>query len=173
VRLSFQTVQFSPEMGARVSFTAVLDAAAAAGFTEVGLDAWSVEAWSRAGGGVAGLGRLLADRGLSCTDVLPLIVGADRATTLDAAARLATLASATGAALEMGLPVNSHIASGDPAPMAGGHPDARPGQHPVRDRLPASDQHVPGAGQQRGRPEHVPGAELRRSARGVAPQDSA
>lgn len=97
MRLSFQTVQLSPGFGAGVSLTEALDAAADAGFTRVGLDVWSVEAHERDGGKAADLPVILADRGLACTDVLPLVVTMDHRHTLDAAGRLAALASATGA----------------------------------------------------------------------------
>src|SRR6185369_12075543 len=53
------------------------------------------------------------------------------------------------------------------------HRPARPGQHPLRDRLPPPDEHVPGAGQRGGRSERVPGLLLRGPPRGDTAQDPA
>ena len=50
---------------------------------------------------------------------------------------------------------------------------ARRRQHPVRDRLPAPDEHVPGTGQRGAAARRLPAFELRRSRRGVDSQDPA
>jgi sugar phosphate isomerase/epimerase len=73
----------------------VLDAAAAAGFGAVGLCDYSVTGHLRAGGSVARLPSQLLSRGLACTDVGILRVGAGGATR--EAQLLAALAADTGA----------------------------------------------------------------------------
>ena len=97
MQLSFQTVQFSPYFGADVSLPDVLAAASSAGFTSVGLDVWSVDSYRGRGHSMAELVSTLEQAGLRCTDLLPLVVGADAENTLESASRLATLATATEA----------------------------------------------------------------------------
>ncbi len=97
MQFSFQTVQFSPQFGADVALDDVLTAASLAGFRSVGLDMWSVDQHLERGHSLAGLSSTLERAELRCTDVLPLVVGADTDLTVESAARLATLATATGA----------------------------------------------------------------------------
>jgi sugar phosphate isomerase/epimerase len=73
----------------------VLNAAAAAGFGAVGFDDYSLAGHVRAGGTVTRLPSLLRSRGLACTDVGILRVGAGGAT--GDARMLAALAADTGA----------------------------------------------------------------------------
>lgn len=73
----------------------LLTAAAAAGFTRVGLDAVTVARALRDGGGTEHVVRLLRQHGLACTDVGVLVVDEPNAPT--DAALLAELARATGA----------------------------------------------------------------------------
>lgn len=61
------------------------------------MDIWSVERYVGAGHSIDELASMLEQAGLRCTDMLPLVISADPATTLGSAARLATIASATGA----------------------------------------------------------------------------
>ena len=72
---------------------AVLDGVAGAGFAAVGLDHYTTDAHGR----IDDLGRMLATRGLRCTDVGVLPIGEPGI--VDAAVRLAHTASATGAKL--------------------------------------------------------------------------
>jgi sugar phosphate isomerase/epimerase len=75
----------------------VLDAVAGAGFTAVGLDHYTVDAFVREGGSVDALPALLRDRGLRCSDVGVVPVGT--AGVFAATERLADLARAVGARL--------------------------------------------------------------------------
>ena len=97
--LSFQTVQFSPRFGADVPLADVLAAASSAGFACVGLDVWSVDAHPAGGHSTLEVACMLEQTGLRCSDVLPLVVGADTDNTVESASRLATLATATDARL--------------------------------------------------------------------------
>ena len=99
MQFSFQTIQFSPQFGADVALEDVLTAASLAGFRSVGLDMWSVDEHLERGHSLAGLTATLQRADLQCTDVLPLVVGADTDLTVQSAARLATMATATGATL--------------------------------------------------------------------------
>ena len=76
---------------------AILDGAAAAGFTAVGLDRHTVAAYVAAGGSIDALGVELGERGLRCTDVGVFPLGTPGA--LRAAEQLARIASATGAGI--------------------------------------------------------------------------
>jgi sugar phosphate isomerase/epimerase len=73
----------------------VLDAVAAAGFRHVGLDHYTVDAYTASGGRTRDLGELLLTRGLACSDVGILPIGTRGV--LEAADSLAAIASATGA----------------------------------------------------------------------------
>ena len=94
---SFQTVQFSPRFGADVPLENVIAAASSGGFTSVGLDIWSVDRYIDEGHSIGEMVALLERAELRCTDVLPLVVGSDRAKTMTSAVRLAAIATATGA----------------------------------------------------------------------------
>lgn len=94
---SFQTVQFSPRFGADVPLRDVIAAASTGGFTSVGLDIWSVDRYTAEGHSIDELVKMLEQAGVRCTDVLPLVISADRDTTTESAARLAAIATATGA----------------------------------------------------------------------------
>jgi sugar phosphate isomerase/epimerase len=76
-----------PDGGSRFSLEEILDAAAAAGFTSVGLDTVTTA-------GVADLAGLLRARGLTCTDVGILALGPNAAADAE---RLAELARSSGA----------------------------------------------------------------------------
>ena len=99
MQFSFQTVQFSPQFGADVSLADVLAGASSGGFKSVGLDVWSVAGYAERGQSLAELTAMLEQLGLRCTDVLPLVVGDDGDAVMESAARLATLATATGASV--------------------------------------------------------------------------
>jgi sugar phosphate isomerase/epimerase len=73
----------------------VLDGAAAAGFTAVGLDAYTLSAHGEAGGSLDGVGAGLRARGLECSDIGVLPIGAPGVRTV--AETLARVANATGA----------------------------------------------------------------------------
>jgi len=75
----------------------VLDGVATAGFGGIGLDHYTIGAFVRAGGCVDDLGPMLRARGLSCTDVGVVPLGADDV--VDAAQDLARTAQVTGARL--------------------------------------------------------------------------
>lgn len=101
--LSFQTVQWSPRFGTTTALPEVLDAVAAAGFTAVGLDHWTVDAYEAAGGSLDALAVLLDDRGLRCTDVVSLgLAGPDVRTATETARRLAEIGARLGAAVAAG-----------------------------------------------------------------------
>ena len=60
---------------------------------------WSVAEHAERGQSLAELTSTLEQMGLRCTDVLPLVVGDDGDVAMESAARLATLATATGASV--------------------------------------------------------------------------
>jgi sugar phosphate isomerase/epimerase len=97
VQLSLSTVNFSPRFGAGVSLIDALDAAAAAQFTAIGLDVWSVRQYVRGGGSLADLPALLTDRELTCTDVVVVPIRPDRDATISAAHRATDIGTITGA----------------------------------------------------------------------------
>jgi len=73
----------------------VLDGTAAAGFGGVGLDAYTLRGHVEAGGSLVELGAGVTARGLECTDVGVIPIGAPGVRTV--AETLAELASVTGA----------------------------------------------------------------------------
>ena len=79
--LAFHTLHFSPLVGGDVPVLDVLTAAAAAGFSEVGLDVDSIEAHVAAGRDVREVADALHELGLSVTDLVHLSVSADEAET--------------------------------------------------------------------------------------------
>src|SRR6185295_14449582 len=70
-----------------------IDGAAAAGFTLLGPDVYSLEAHAAAGGSVDEVAQLLAARGMRCYEIAALMVGDDAADALAQAATIARLAS--------------------------------------------------------------------------------
>jgi sugar phosphate isomerase/epimerase len=72
-RLGFHTIHFSPMFGASAPVLDVIGHTAEAGFDAIGLDLASVTAH----GSAADIAPAIHDAGLSCTDVLVLVPGAD------------------------------------------------------------------------------------------------
>jgi sugar phosphate isomerase/epimerase len=82
--LSFHSLHYSPMFGGRAALVDVLDAAAAAGFTSMGVDLASVAAAGR-DARLGELGSAFRDRGLRCSDVAVIVVAADATATLQSA----------------------------------------------------------------------------------------
>lgn len=94
MRFGFHTIHFSPMFGGSAAILDVIAETGAAGFDAIGLDLASVDAARSTS--AADMAAAIADAGLSCSDVLVLLPGADD----DLAAtahRLGELAEATGA----------------------------------------------------------------------------
>jgi sugar phosphate isomerase/epimerase len=94
VRFGFHTIHFSPMFGGSAPILDVISETGAAGFDAIGLDLASVDAARSTS--TTDVAAAIADAGLSCSDVLVLVPGADEH--LPATAhRLGELARATGA----------------------------------------------------------------------------
>jgi sugar phosphate isomerase/epimerase len=68
------TIHWSPSFGGLPDLPAILHAASAAGFSDIGLDLATVEHYLGRGGSLAELRLILADTGLIVTDVVALVV---------------------------------------------------------------------------------------------------
>jgi sugar phosphate isomerase/epimerase len=94
--LSFHSLHYSPMFGGHAALVDVLDAAAAAGFTSMGVDLASIAA-SGLDASVGELGAAFHDRGLRCSDVAVIVVAADATATLQNARACAEVAGRLGA----------------------------------------------------------------------------
>src|SRR5687767_8684699 len=94
--LSFHSLHYSPMFGGHAALVDVLDAAAAAGFTSMGVDLASIAA-SGLEARVDALGSAFRDRGLRCSDVAVIVVAAEATATLENARTCAEVAEQLGA----------------------------------------------------------------------------
>lgn len=96
--LSYQTNQFSPQFGpTRYSIRDHLIAAKNAGFTALGFDVFTVDEYGSTGETLETLAAQLANFGLTCTDIVPIVAGADLPKNLATTRHLARLGEAVGA----------------------------------------------------------------------------
>ncbi|WP_179166656.1 TIM barrel protein [Streptomyces sp. CB03238] len=81
----------------------LFDAVRAAGFTGVGLDLFTVDAWAGRGRTLAGVARDLAAAGLRCSEMLGFVVSDDAEGTYEGARRVAEAVAAFGAPYALGM----------------------------------------------------------------------
>jgi sugar phosphate isomerase/epimerase len=94
VRFSFNTLNHSTFFGLDPELPEQLEAAAAAGFDHVGLDSFSLQAWTGAGRTLQELDALARRLGVPCYELVPLQISADERATLAEADALLELAAA-------------------------------------------------------------------------------
>jgi sugar phosphate isomerase/epimerase len=99
VKLAFHSIHFTPFFGATSPLVDVLAATARAGFHQVGLDLWSVDAHLAAGGTLASIRDRLDEHGLTCSDVVVIPVGTDDDATVATARRVAEITAVVGSPL--------------------------------------------------------------------------
>lgn len=98
--LSFQTVQLAPIFGSSGHpLLESIQAAAAAGFTNIGLDKWSVRAYLDGDRSLESIPEELDTYGLRCTDVVGLLIRQHEGDVLAEAGYVARLARGVGAPL--------------------------------------------------------------------------
>lgn len=100
--LSFQTLQLAPIFGSTGhSLSESIAAVAAAGFTHIGIDAHSIDAYIAGGASLADVAQMLDAHRLLCSDVAPLVLRDDPEGNIQDARRFADLATVLGAGVAL------------------------------------------------------------------------
>ncbi len=109
-RIGFHSIHHSPLFGATTPLFDIVRAAASAGFGDFGVDLASLDAYLSTGGTLAALRDEIERFGMSASDVLPIVGGADLDTTMACTERVCAAAVALGAG-------NVLLAVSEPAPF--------------------------------------------------------